>query len=73
MLILPHRHTPVRISSAVADVADLENVVLTRGEAVDRHCAGVGEEAAALPRAFGLAGGREGVVDFKDASTGDRG
>src|SRR4051812_24845981 len=47
---MPDWVAPVAIPGAAADGADLEGVVLAGGEAVDRHGARVGEEAAADPR-----------------------
>jgi hypothetical protein len=61
---MPHRITPVAIPGAAADGAELEDVVLAGGEAVDRHGARLGEEAGAEPRALHGAGGGQGVAAF---------
>ena len=44
-----HRIAPIAVAGGAADGAHLEHVGCSRGEAVDRHRARVGEDACGLP------------------------
>ncbi len=68
---MAHGIAPIGVARRAADSADLEGVVCAGCQAIHGHGAGVGEEAAILPRAGRAALADGGVTHFITAGIGD--